>query len=207
MTKSHEITTPEQLRALLGEPSKLVRSVKDSDTLSKPAIDFIGRSTLVLVATSDAAGGLDISPKGDPAGFVQVSDERTLLIPERKGNKLGIGFHNILETERISALFLVPGQRETLRVNGTASLTTDPEILAQLSAFETPAILATRLHVEQVFFHCGKAVVRSKLWNPIVDDIEGSALVDDVARILDLDEAGSQGLADVLENDYTNELY
>ena len=106
------------------------------------------------------------TPKGDGPGFVAIEDERTLLIPERKGNKLIQGLQNILATGRVALVFLVPGTEETLRVHGRAELTADPAVLARLEERGQPALLAIRVHVEQVFFHCAKAFKRSKLWQP-----------------------------------------
>ncbi len=112
------------------------------------------------------AGRLDVSPKGDAPGFVAVDDERTLLIPDRKGNKLVFGLQNILETGRAGLIFLVPGTTETLRVNGRAEITADPAVCARLSARGQSALLAIRVTVEECFFHCGKALLRSSLWKP-----------------------------------------
>jgi uncharacterized protein len=119
-----------------------------------------------MLATSDREGRPDVSPKGDGPGFVAVEDDRTLLIPERKGNKLIQGLQNILATGRVALVFLVPGTEETLRVHGRAELTADPAVLARLTERGQPALLAIRVHVEQAFLHCAKAFKRSKLWQP-----------------------------------------
>ena len=157
------ITSIDQLRARIGAPSPLVDS-KFFAALEPVAIDFIRRSPFLLVATVDAGGQPDVSPKGDDPGFVVVDDDGTLLIPERKGNKLTFGLRNLLDHPKIGLIFVVPGTDETLRVNGTARITTDPVVLDRLAARGEPAILAVRITVERCFFHCAKAFRRSKLW-------------------------------------------
>jgi len=108
----------------------------------------------------------DVSPKGDGLGFVQLEDARTLLVPERKGNRMILGLQNLLANPRVALLFLVPGTEETLRVHGRAELTRDPDVLERLSARGQPALLAIRVRVERCFFHCAKAFRRSELWKP-----------------------------------------
>lgn len=161
----HRITSAEQLRALLGEPNpmtprKLLRA------LDEQAIDFIRRAPFLVIGTADAEGNQDVSPKGDGPGFVAVENETTLLIPERKGNKLMFGFRNVLADPHVGLIFLVPNTDETLRVNGGAELTADPAILSRLAARGTPALLAMRVSVRECFFHCAKAFIRSALWKP-----------------------------------------
>jgi hypothetical protein len=161
----HRIETLEELRARMGEPHPLTPA-KVSDKLGEAERSFIARSPFLVLSTSDRLGRQDVSPKGDPAGFVHVADDRTLLIPDRKGNKLLYGLKNILENPRVGVLFLVPGTGETLRVNGAAELTTDPDVLARLAARAAPALLAIRVTVEECFFHCAKAFLRAELWKP-----------------------------------------
>ena len=117
-----------------------------------------------MLSTADGDGNLDASPKGDAPGFVLVEDMRTLVIPDRPGNKLVYGHLNILENPKVGILFMIPGTPETLRVNGSAELTTDPAILDRLAARGRPAVLAIRVRIEECFFHCSKAFIRSKLW-------------------------------------------
>jgi PPOX class probable FMN-dependent enzyme len=127
---------------------------------------FIARSPLLLLATADAEGRATVSPKGDAPGFVKVLDARTLVIPERPGNRLVMGYRNMLENPRAGLIFLIPGSRETLRVDGKVSLTRDPALLADMDARGKPALLAIRLEVERCLFHCGKAFIRSDAWVP-----------------------------------------
>jgi uncharacterized protein len=166
-TDSHRITSVDQLRSLIGEPSPLVAH-KLWETLEPAAVDFIQRSPFLLLATADAAGHQDVSPKGDGPGFVVVENDTTLLIPDRKGNKLVFGLQNILANPQVGILFLIPGTGETIRVNGTAELTVDPTILKRLSARGQPANVAIRVTVRECFFHCAKAFLRAQLWQPEV---------------------------------------
>ena len=161
----HRITTLGELRAIIGASSPATQ-VKVGEALDETARAFIGRSPFLLLATADGAGRADVSPKGDQPGFVAVEDGRTLLIPDRSGNKLVFGFQNILENPNVGVLFLVPGTGETLRVNGRASLTKDPAILERLAARGKPALLAIRVRIEETFFHCAKAFLRAALWKP-----------------------------------------
>jgi hypothetical protein len=154
-----------RLRAIIGEPSAQVPH-KIHRTLNQRARDFIARSPLLLLASVDAAGQPTVSPKGDEPGFVQVLDAGTLLLPERKGNKLIFSLRNLLANPRVGLIFLVPGTDETLRVSGSASLHDDPELCAALAARGRPALLATRIAVTECYFHCAKAFLRSALWEP-----------------------------------------
>jgi PPOX class probable FMN-dependent enzyme len=164
MSHTSTICSTEQLEAVLGKthPLNLDKSM--------PALDehcqlFLGMSTFWTIASSSLAGKMDVSPKGDPAGFVLVLDETTLAIPERPGNRRADTFHNVLENPAVGLIFLVPGIDETLRVNGTATITTDPDILARMAVSGKTPKLALLVHVEEAFFHCGKALKRSALWS------------------------------------------
>jgi uncharacterized protein len=164
-SNGHRIGTVAQLRAIIGEVNPVVQ-VKLMTALDEHAREFIARSPFLVLATADAAGDLDVSPKGDAPGFVAVEDDATLLIPDRKGNKLIFGLQNILSNPRVGVVFMVPGTGETLRVNGTAELTNDPHILQRLAARGQPALLAIRVSVQECFFHCAKAFIRAQLWKP-----------------------------------------
>ncbi|MFK7939863.1 MAG: MSMEG_1061 family FMN-dependent PPOX-type flavoprotein [Roseovarius sp.] len=127
---------------------------------------WIEHSTFLTMATVDAAGHMDVSPKGDPAGFVKVLDDKTLAIPDRPGNHRYDGFRNIMETGRIGLVFLVPNRNEVVRVNGHATVVRDMEIRRQLTIKDRIPDYAVIVHVEEAFYHCGKAIIRSKLWHP-----------------------------------------
>ncbi len=160
-----KIATVEALRKIIGSPNQQV-PLKIHRELNARAIEFIGKSPMLMLATSDAAGRPTVSPKGDLPGFVQVEDSRTLLIPERKGNKLIFSLTHILENPHVGLIFLVPGTSETLRVQGTAELIDDANRRETLTARGSPALLVTRVTVTECYFHCAKAFLRSDLWNP-----------------------------------------
>lgn len=164
MSDPHAIRTEAMLRVVISEPNRVIEQ-KLFDRVDEFAAAFIRRAPLLLMATVGDSG-LDVSPKGDAPGFVEIEDERTLVIPDRPGNKLAYGHRNILSNPAVGLIFVVPGVNETLRVNGRAELTRDPELLERLAARHKPALLATRVRVEESFFHCGKAFVRSSLWKP-----------------------------------------
>ena len=153
-----------ELRALLGEPTELVRN-KIADRLNALTRQFIERSPFVVVATGRPDGGLDVSPRGDPAGFVRILDERTLLLPDRPGNKLADTLTNLLEDERIALLFLIPGVNDTFRVNGRARIVDDAELLAGSEVEGKAPRLGILVEVEEAYTQCPKAFLRSDLWN------------------------------------------
>ncbi|MEO8157350.1 MAG: MSMEG_1061 family FMN-dependent PPOX-type flavoprotein [Betaproteobacteria bacterium] len=159
------IENADALRALIGTPSEMVPH-KIHRELNARAISFIGKSPMMLLSTADAAGNATVSPKGDPAGFVHVEDSRTLLIPERKGNKLIFSLANILANPGVGLIFLVPGTGETLRVQGQAELRDDADLCAKVVARGNPALLVIRVRVTECYFHCAKAFLRSSLWDP-----------------------------------------
>lgn len=159
------IENADALRQLIGSPSEMVPH-KIHRELNARAIGFIGKSPMLMLSTADAQGRATVSPKGDPAGFVHVEDNRTLLIPERKGNKLIFSLSNILANPGVGLLFLVPGTCETLRVQGEAELLDDAALCAKVPARGSPALLVIRVRVTECYFHCAKAFLRSDLWKP-----------------------------------------
>lgn len=160
-----EIRDPETLRAHLGEPSDLVRR-KKLRRLDSHCRRFIALSPFLVLSTGDAEGGCDASPRGDAPGFVSVLDDGRLLIPERRGNKLADSLLNILENPGVGLLFLIPGVDETLRVNGRAGLIREDVLLAPLAVQGKAPELAILVEVEEAYLHCGKALIRSRLWDP-----------------------------------------
>jgi PPOX class probable FMN-dependent enzyme len=159
----HLIATVDELREVVSVPSDAVH-LKLGDALDEHAREFIADCPFLVLSTAAADGRADASPKGDEPGFVLVEDDHTLIIPDRQGNNLAFGLTNILENPHVGLLFVIPGTTETLRVNGRAELTRDPELLERLAARGKPALLGIRVHVEESFFHCAKAFLRSKLW-------------------------------------------
>jgi len=165
MTAFDDILTTEQdLRAIMGTPSaRAVKKVQSS--LDPHTRAFIAQSPFLLLATSDANGRCDVSPKGDAPGFVHVLDDRRLVIPERPGNKRLDGMLNLLANPHVGLIFMVPGREETVRVNGQAWITRDPELLERCAAQGKVPLVAIGVEVEQCFLHCPKAFIRSRLWN------------------------------------------
>ena len=159
------IATEADLRAVIGpEPPGLAE--KNQPALDDFAVEFIAKSPFLVLSTADAEGRIDASPKGDAPGFVLVENERAIVIPDRLGNRLAYGHRNILANPRVGVLFMIPGTPETLRVNGRAELSAEPELLEQLAARGRSAVLAIHVQIEEVFFHCAKAFLRSQLWKP-----------------------------------------
>ncbi len=165
MAEAGTIRDEPALREHLGSPTELV-AAKVADRLNHLTRQFVEASPFVCVATARPDGGLDVSPRGDPAGFVRILDERTLLLPERPGNRLADTLTNVLADPRIALLFLIPGVGDTFRVNGRAVVVDDPELLAP-SALEGKAPrLGILVTIEEAYTQCAKAVIRSDLWNP-----------------------------------------
>jgi len=197
----HVIRSEAELHAIIGEPSPVVQQ-KINDHVDDFCREFIARAPMVLLATCDAEGRVDVSPKGDAAGFVEVSDPKTLLIPDRPGNKLVYGFRNLLERPSIGLIFVVPGVTETVRVNGRAEITREPAVLERLGARGKPAVLVTRVTVDECFFHCGKAFVRAGLWDARTWPAGFKpGLARQISRKLSGNEGLAQQIDDVLEED------
>jgi len=166
-----DVTTPacidseQELRALHTAPSELVKR-KCIDRLDRHCRDFIALSPFLVLGTADAKGQADVSPRGDPPGFVKVLDDKTLLIPERPGNNLLDSLSNIVANPEVGLLFLIPGFDETLRVNGTALLVQEPAALAALAVDGKAPKVAIRVTVREVYLHCARSFRRAKLWDP-----------------------------------------
>jgi PPOX class probable FMN-dependent enzyme len=165
MSTMSTVSSEERLREIIGTPGDLIVA-KISDRLNDLTRQFVERSPFVCVATSRPDGGLDISPRGDPAGFVRILDDRRLLIPERPGNRLADTLTNLLVDSRIGLLFLIPGVGDTFRVNGHAAIVDDPVLLAESAVEGRIPKLGVLVTVEEAFTHCPKALIRSDLWNP-----------------------------------------
>ncbi len=159
----HDITSVDELRQIIGSEVPGLAE-KNIDHIDEFARAYIARSPFLVLATCDRGGRLDASPKGDAPGFVEVVDSRTLWVPDRPGNKLAYGHQNVIDNPRVGIIFMVPGTPETLRVNGRGVLTADPSLLDKMAARGKPATLVLKVQVEEVFFHCAKAFIRSKLW-------------------------------------------
>lgn len=162
---SQIIRSEAQLRELIGSPAETARA-KITDRLNAATRLYIERSPFVCIATSDGAGNHDVSPRGDPAGFVRILDERTLLLPERPGNRIADSLRNLLANPRIGLLFLVPGVTDTFRVNGRATITADAELLGPSAVEGKTPLLGILVDIDEAYTQCSKAFLRSQLWDP-----------------------------------------
>jgi uncharacterized protein len=160
-----KLSLESELREVVGTPTAQVQA-KIADRLNALTRQFIERSPFVCVATGSPDGGLDISPRGDPPGFVRVLDERTLLLPERPGNRIADTLTNLLADPRIALLFLIPGVGDTFRVNGRAVIVDDPALLAPAAVEGKVPNLGLLIEIDEAYTQCPKALIRSDLWNP-----------------------------------------
>ena len=178
------LSSVDDLRALIGSPQAVVCS-KITDRLNELTRVFIERSPFVCLATAGATGQCDVSPRGDPAGFVQILDDTTLLIPERPGNKIADTLRNVIETGRIGVLFVLPGVGETFRVNGRAWLTDDTSLLARSELETKVPKLGIVVEIEEAYTQCPKAFLRSQLWNPAMfQGTDGLASGGEILRLI-----------------------
>jgi uncharacterized protein len=159
-----QIETVSHLATHYGEPSFFAVR-KNLDHIDVYARAFIARSPFIVLSTADADGWPDASPRGDAPGFVEVEDAGTLLVPDRPGNNRVDSFHNVMSNPKVGILFLVPGHPHSLRVNGTARLLTDEELCERFAVNGKPARAVLQVAPTKVFFHCGKSLIRSRLWD------------------------------------------
>jgi uncharacterized protein len=207
----HLVADEAALRSLYPATHTLAAQ-KSLGALDPHAVEFIRRSPFLCIGTQNRDGKADVSPRGDPAGFVQVLDDRTLAIPDRPGNNRLDTLANILANPNLGLLFMIPGFDDTLRVNGTAFLSTDPDLLAAMAVNDRTPTLAIVVSVSEVFLHCAKAFRRSRLWDPDArqDRTEMPSLL---KMILDQttgapkDLAEMQKIDDGLEADYRTSMY
>jgi PPOX class probable FMN-dependent enzyme len=160
-----EITSEAELRSVLGEPGAR-SATKDRSRLHQRDREWLAASPFCLIGTSGADGTCDVSPKGDPPGFTLVLDDTTLALPDRPGNRRADGFRNVLQNPRVGLLYLVPGRGETLRINGRARIVREAPFFDRLLVQGHRPSLCLVVNVEQIFFHCSKAFLRSSLWEP-----------------------------------------
>jgi len=195
-----------KLREHYGSVSRTA-ALKQLPKLDEHCRHFISRSPFLVMATSDAEGRCDASPKGDAPGFVTVQDDTTLLIPDRLGNNRVDSLENILANPHVGLIFFLPGYQETLRVNGKARISTDPEMLAATTHAGKPPKSVIVVTVEEAYMHCGKALIRSHLWDPDRHIEKGSfpslaRIVSD--QIAEVDEAEADAH---IKDTYKNRLY
>jgi PPOX class probable FMN-dependent enzyme len=159
------ISTEAELRELIGAPNDLVVS-KIATRLNDLTRQFVERSPFMCLATSAPDGSCDVSPRGDPAGFVRILDEQTVLVPDRPGNRLADSLRNILANPHVGLLFMIPGVDDTFRINGRATLVTDEELLAESEVDGKTPKLGILVEIDECYTQCSKALIRSDLWNP-----------------------------------------
>lgn len=186
-----EVTSVEALREIVGEPLPAAKR-KVTDKLSEAQQTWLSASPLGFVATTDADGRVDVSPKGDPPGFVHIIDERTIAIPERPGNKRVDGFLNVLQRPYVGTVFLIPGRGDTLRINGTATVLSYADYFDAMAVNGKRPILALEIAVEEVFFHCGKAFLRSNAWKPETWDPTSVPTVAQLAKAIKPDMSDAE---------------
>jgi PPOX class probable FMN-dependent enzyme len=203
----HILRTEEQLRELYGEVMGRAAQ-KALSKLDPHCRHIIATSPFLLLSSAGADGTADVSPKGDMPGFVHVIDDNTIAIPDRPGNRRIDTLINIVGNPNVAAIFMIPGVRETLRVNGKAEISNDPELLEKMAVQGKLPITAIVIHVEQTFLHCAKAIIRSKLWDEGSKVPKGTIpslskiLADQLNWEIDLAEADKQ-----LEEAYKATLY
>jgi PPOX class probable FMN-dependent enzyme len=201
------IETREQFRSVMGEPGDMVTR-KTMSALDKHCGVFIGRAPFVLIASSDAEGNADVSPKGDPVGFVKIIDKTTLAIPDRLGNKRADTIENILQNPNVGLIFLIPGKTETLRVSGTAQVVRDKALRDSMAVKGKSPDFVIVVRVNEAFFHCSKCMIRSKLWQtehwPNLDGLPRLAETMVDAGKLELSE---WEMHDIVVNDERERLY
>ncbi|MDG4803392.1 pyridoxamine 5'-phosphate oxidase family protein [Micromonospora sp. WMMD980] len=203
---THEITSPEELRDLLGTPAGRALA-KERRTLHQRDREWLAASPFCLVATAAADGTCDVSPKGDPPGFALVLDDTTVAIPERPGNRRADGYRNILENPHVGLIFLIPGRTDTLRINGRARLVRDAPWFAEMEVEGHRPVLAVEVAVEQIFYHCAKAFLRSELWQ---SETWRPDVLPSRPRLVKEVEAPAESLADLERHygpDYAKKLY
>ena len=197
---------PGQLRGLVGSPTQRVAE-KVRSSLHDIDRAWLAASPFCLIATSAADGSCDVSPKGDPAGFTHVLDDRTIAIPDRPGNRRVDGFHNVLSNPQVGLIFLVPGRNDTLRINGAAQLVSHAPFFDDMIVKGHRPRLALVVHVDEVFSHCSKAFMRSSLWEPASWTPDALPSRAKIARALERPEESIEALEDYYGPSYAERLY
>jgi hypothetical protein len=204
----HFVTSIAQLRDIMGHTSDIIWD-KAADHLSPPMAAFVAQSPFCVVASRGADGTTDISPRGDGPGFVRVLDPRTLVLPDRPGNRRYDTLRNVIETGSLSLMFIIPGTLDTVRVNGTAQITRDPALLAPSAMQGKTPDLGVIVHVHEAYGHCAKAIKRAHLWQPDtwVDPSGVPSLLDLMRAHLSLSAAATDDIRDRIDHDFRNNMY
>ncbi|GAB3587747.1 pyridoxamine 5'-phosphate oxidase family protein [Amycolatopsis endophytica] len=201
-----ELSTEDELRELLGHPlPNVVR--KERAALHELDRQWLAHSPFCLVATADAQGRCDVSPKGDPAGFTLVLDDRTIVVPERPGNRRADGFRNILANPHVGLIYVIPGRGDTLRINGRARLLRDAPFFDEMIVKGHRPRLAILVEIDEVYHHCSKAFLRSKLWDPQTWTPEEMAPRPVIAQTFERPDDSLEELARYYGPEYARKLY
>jgi PPOX class probable FMN-dependent enzyme len=201
------ITEEDALRAFVGAPNPLAAGKE------KPALDaytrrYIELCPFLVIASAGADGHLDVSPRGDPPGFVKVIDDTAIALPDRPGNKRVDTMSNLLANPQVSVIFFLPGYEETLRLRGRAALTRDPALLEAMAVDGKAPRLAIRIAIDTVFFHCAKALKRSRLWDPDARIGPGDyPRYAEIVRATRLPDRDADEIDAALQQNYRDELY
>ena len=208
MNSRHHITSEADLRAIMGEPVHELVLAKSSGSLTEPMKTYIKLSPFVCIATHGKSGTSDVSPRGDAPGFVHILDNRTLVIPDRPGNKRLDSITNIINQPNMALLFMIPGVLETLRVNGKGIVSTDPELLQRFEVNGKLPALVIVVTVAEAFGHCSKAFKRSKLWqSDYLPKDKVPSLAELMSGHLQLDDDTTIMLNAAIEDDAQNNMY
>ena len=206
------VETQDELREMIGEPMHLA-TLKEQPSLDHHTREFINRSPFLVLASvsgpKDGKGGhVDVSPRGDPPGFVKILDDNTLILPDRRGNRRVDTMTNILENPQVGLIFFLPGYEETLRIRGRASLTRDAADLDGMAVNRKAPELGIRVEIDTVFFHCAKALKRSRLWDPETQKAaEGYPKYAQIVRDQRMPEKPVEEIDDFIQTNYREELY
>jgi len=200
------VTTVDELEAIIGTPLRRVAE-KVRERLHEVDREWLAAASLAFVATGDEHGRLDVSPKGDPAGFAHVLDDTTIALPERPGNRRADGFRNVLRNPHVGLVFVVPGRGDTLRINGRATIVRDAAFLDDMVVKGNRPALALLVDIDEVFFHCSKAFLRSSAWQPETwqpDSVRRRALI---AKAIEQPEAEVAALDEYYGPSYAERIY
>jgi PPOX class probable FMN-dependent enzyme len=204
----YQINSEDELSAIMGEPVHELVLIKSSDSLSEPMKKYIGLSPFVCLATHGQDGSGDVSPRGDAPGFVHVLDDKTLVIPDRPGNKRLDSIVNIINQPNVALLFMIPGVLETLRVNGSGIVSNDPELMERFEVNGKLPSLVIVVTVEEALGHCSKAFRRSKLWDPdYLPKTRAPGLAEMMSGHLQLDDDTTSMLEAAIQDDAQNNMY
>jgi PPOX class probable FMN-dependent enzyme len=204
---SAAIERTDQLRAFIGDPMVEVQG-KEMPGLDAHSREFLARCPFLVLATVSGAGHVDVSPRGDPPGFVHVIDDNTIVLPDRKGNRRVDSMTNILENPHVGLILFMPGYEETVRIRGRAVLTTARQDLAGMAVNQKAPELGIKVTIDTVFYHCAKALKRSKLWSPESQGIsEGYPKFAQIIRDQYMHDADAEQIDEALQEAYRDDLY